>query len=75
MVGQTKLQSFVEANINTCAGFVLAVVVNWLVLPLFGYDVTWADSIGITLVFTVIGVARMYVIRRIFNWWHVGRLT
>ena len=75
MTGQSRLQSFVEANINTVAGFALAVVVNWVVMPWFGFDVTWGDALGITGVFTVVGVIRMYVIRRFFNWWQFGRVT
>jgi len=64
---QTRLSSFVEAWINVAIGFGINLVANLIVLPAFGYHVTLGDALGIGVVFTVISVARSYVIRRWFN--------
>lgn len=69
MKAQTKRDSLVEAVTVTLIGFVLAVVTNWYVLPWFGFAVSWSQSFWITVVFTVIGVIRIYLVRRAFNWY------
>lgn len=73
MSTQTKWLSFVEANVTGWIGFVLAIITNRYVLPWFGFDVSWMDSLWITIIFTVIGIGRMYVVRRAFNWYQDWR--
>lgn len=65
--GQTKKGSFVEAMISTTAGWLLNYTVNLAVLPLFGFNVTYAQAFYIGCIFTVISVVRSYVMRRVFN--------
>lgn len=60
--------SLVESFANVTVGFGIATLANWLVLPLFGYKVTLADSAGIGLIMTVISIIRSYVLRRAFEW-------
>lgn len=70
---QTWWGSIVEAKANIAIGFGVAMAANAVVLPAFGYPVTVADNLGITLVFTVISVVRQLVVRRFFNglkWGH-----
>lgn len=64
---QSKLDSLLEAFVNVFIGFSVATVSNFIVLPMFGYDVDAKDSILIAVVFTVISIVRSYVVRRIFN--------
>jgi len=59
--------SAVEAITNVVIGYLVSVAANILILPLFGYDVTIADSFVIGLAFTAISLARSYILRRIFN--------
>ncbi len=71
--GQTWWGSIVEAKTNIAIGCGVAFLANMVVLPAFGYPVTVADNLGITLVFTVISVVRQLVVRRFFNnlkWGH-----
>lgn len=68
VVSQTKLGSFVEAWVNVLIGFTINFVANMLILPLFGFtSLTLATNFLIGLIYTVISVARSYVIRRWFN--------
>jgi hypothetical protein len=66
-MSQTKLASFVESWANVAVGFGINYVANLTVLPLFGFNVTMVDALGIGLIFTVISIARSYVLRRWFN--------
>ncbi len=70
---QTKLGSFAEAWANIAVGFAINFTANLLILPLFGFDVTAGAAFGIGVIFTVISLARSYVLRRYFNglrWGH-----
>lgn len=64
---QTRLGSLIEASANIVIGFTINFCANLLVLPLFGFAVTAGQAFHIGLIFTVIALARMYVIRRYFN--------
>lgn len=64
---QTHLGSLVESLANIAVGFGINFTANMLVLPMFGFNVSASDALGIGLVFTAISLARGYVIRRWFN--------
>tara|TARA_B110000908_G_scaffold43937_1_gene53417 strand:+ start:569 stop:787 length:219 start_codon:yes stop_codon:yes gene_type:complete len=64
---QSKLNSAFEAIANVVIGYLVSVLANVLILPLFGYNVTIGDSFAIGLAFTVVSLARSYVLRRLFN--------
>jgi hypothetical protein len=64
---QSKRNSAFEAATNVIIGYLVSVLANVLILPLFGYNVTIGDSFAIGLAFTVVSLVRSYVLRRIFN--------
>lgn len=64
---QTKIGSLYEAVFNVLIGFAINFVANLYVLPLFGFNVTLTQNLAIGAIFTVISVARSYLIRRYFN--------
>jgi len=64
---QSKRNSAFEAGTNVAIGYLVSVLANVLILPLFGYNVTIGDSFAIGLAFTVVSLARSYVLRRLFN--------
>ena len=59
--------SLIEALINVTVGYLVAVLANYMVLPMFGYMVNIADSFYIGIVFMAIGITRSYLLRRLFN--------
>ena len=65
---QSRLMSAIEASTNVLIGYLVSVAANIIILPLFGYDVTVADSFAIGLAFTAVSLVRSYVLRRAFNW-------
>lgn len=66
-MSQSRLHSFIEAWANVLVGFLVGLISNIVVLPLFGYKVTLTDAFGMSVVFTVISIVRSYTIRRWFN--------
>ena len=64
---QSKKQSLIESLTSTTIGIIIGVVLNSTILPIFGYPVSWSDSLWISLIFTAVSVIRSYVVRRIFN--------
>ena len=65
---QSKIMSAVEAFTNVLIGYLVSVAANIVILPLFGYNVTVADSFAIGLAFTAVSLVRSYILRRVFNW-------
>ena len=65
---QSRLNSAFEAVTNVAIGYLVSVLANVLILPLFGYNVTIADSFAIGLAFTAVSLVRSYLLRRAFNW-------
>ena len=70
MVGvlmQSKKDSFIETLTSVFVGWLIGVILNLTILPLFDYNITVVNSLWVSLIFTVISVVRGYVIRRAFN--------
>lgn len=72
---QTKKGSAAEAVANTAVGWTINYTANMLVLPLFGFNVTYIQAFWIGVIFTVISLARSYVLRRWFNGLKFGNTT
>lgn len=72
-LSQTKLQSFLEANVSTAVGFGISWAVTPFVMGAFGYSVGAGTAFGITVVYTVISIIRGYLVRRFFNRMEVRR--
>ena len=65
---QSRLGSFIEAWVNVLIGFGINFIANMAILPAFGFtSLTLMLNLYIGLIYTVISVARSYVIRRWFN--------
>ena len=66
---QSRRNSAIEAFVNVAIGYLVSVLANILILPMFGYDVTLADSFAIGVAFTMVSLLRSYAVRRFFNFW------
>lgn len=65
---QSKADSFMEAVINVVIGTIIYTVVNYTILASFlGIPISVGQSLAISGIFTVVSVARSYIIRRLFN--------
>ena len=65
---QTKKRSFIESLTNVAVGCGVALGSQYLIFPIFGITgVTFGEHLGITAWFTVISIARSYILRRWFT--------
>jgi len=66
MEQQTKKGSLIEALVNTGIGFIITYVFGWIIYWAAGVPISNAKMGAVTLMFTVVSVARNYLIRRWF---------
>lgn len=64
---QSRLMSLVESLANVLVGYVVAVVTQMAVFPLFGLAVTVTENLLIGLIFTAVSIVRSYALRRGFE--------
>lgn len=64
---QSKLESLAEVTLNVTIGWVIALLTQLIVFPLFGINVTVGEQLSISVIFTAVSIIRSYVIRRWFN--------
>jgi hypothetical protein len=70
---QSKLMSFLETMLSTAIGFAVALLTQLFVFPLFGFNPPLHENLMITAIFTVVSIARQFVMRRIFEALHIRR--
>jgi hypothetical protein len=56
-----------EAGTNVALGFVLALITQGIVYPLFGISTTFATDSAIAVIFTLVSLLRSYLVRRAFE--------
>ncbi len=66
-MAQTKKGSLIESISNVIIGYTVALLSQLLIFPMFDIHVPITDNLAIGAWFTVISLARSYVIRRWFN--------
>ena len=64
---QSRFMSLVESVANVFLGYGLAVMTQILIFPIFGLHTTLAQNLKMGAVFTVVSVARSYLLRRLFD--------
>lgn len=64
---QSKVESLVEACVNTLIGMTLAFALNIFLLSANGIVATPAQNLSLVLGHTVLSVVRSYVLRRFFT--------
>lgn len=69
---QTKIESLLEALLNTAVGFITSLLTWRVVSYLLGMEHSWTQNLLITGIFTVVSIARSYLVRR---WCHGRSLT
>lgn len=61
----------IETCINVAIGYGVALASQVLIFPLFGIHIPLSSNLMIGAFFTVISIARGYLVRRLFN--HIHR--
>jgi len=62
-----KWNNLLESVIDVGSGFILAILIQLLIFPLFGLHPTILDTLGIALIFTVVSVTRSWLWRCYFR--------
>lgn len=64
---QTRFHSLVEIGTSTTIGYMVAVLSQMVIFPLFNVYVSFGENFIIAAWFTVISLIRGYMVRRWFN--------
>ena len=64
---QSRLMSLVEAITNVIVGYGVAVVTQILIFPIFGLQTTLGQNLAMGAVFTIVSLARSFLLRRLFE--------
>jgi hypothetical protein len=64
---QSRVMSLNEAITNVIVGFVLALLTQIALFPLFGLVVSAADNVLIGIIFTAVSIVRSFTLRRVFE--------
>lgn len=66
-VGQSRAASALESCANVLIGYAIAVAAQLVIFPWFGVHLPLGDNMLIGAAFTIVSLARSYVLRRLFN--------
>jgi len=67
---QTRKQSAIEAVMNIAVGFIINMLANFAIFPVFGWDISLQQNLLIGVFYTLVSFARSYMLRRFYNWRH-----
>lgn len=71
---QSRLMSMLEISVSTAVGFGLSMFLQWLILPaLVGVPIPLQANFGFAAVMTVASLARGFILRRVFEAFHIRR--
>ena len=58
--------SLIETLTSIAIGFVVSVLVTYIVFPFYNLPISFSDNLEITAIFTVTSIIRSYCVRRFF---------
>ncbi len=64
---QSRIMSLIESVANVIVGYGAAVASQILIFSVFGLQTTLAQNLKMGAVFTIVSIARSYVLRRLFE--------
>lgn len=64
---QTRRASLVETLLNTTLGYGVGLAAQIIIFPWFGINIPLSSNIAIGAVFTLVSIARGFVLRRLFE--------
>ena len=64
---QSRTMSLLEAVTNVVVGFLLALLTQVTIFPMFGLVVSVADNLVIGSIFTAVSIVRSFALRRLFE--------
>ncbi len=69
--GQTRKMSLLESSVSVVAGYVLTVLIQYWIYPLFGIFVPADKALLISVIIVFAAFVKNFGVRRLFNALHV----
>jgi len=69
--GQSTKMSLVESVVSVCSGYILTVLIQLWVYPMFGIDIPSQAAMVISVIVVFAAFAKNFTVRRVFNYLHV----
>ena len=69
--GQNRKMSFIESTVSVIAGYILTVLIQYLLYPLFGVTVPPTEALIISLIIVFAAFLKNFTVRRFFNLLHI----
>lgn len=66
-MNQSKIESLLETVSNTAIGFILSLILQIFIFPLYSINVPISTNVWLVFWFTILSVGRGYIVRRFFN--------
>ncbi len=63
---QSRTHSALEAIANVALGWLLAILTQLLVFPVYCLSITFSQNLQIGIIFTFVSLVRSYMLRRVF---------
>jgi NhaP-type Na+/H+ or K+/H+ antiporter len=64
---QSRKTTLIESIVDIGVGFIISLIIQEIVFYCFSIKSTFIDKIKINIIFCIIGLARTYLIRRLFR--------
>lgn len=65
---QSRIDSVMEVVTNTAIGLIISTIANHFVIPaVLGVAMSVGQNVMLSIIFTIISIARGYLLRRAFN--------
>lgn len=68
---QSKKHSLLEAILNTFSGFLVTMLAQEIIYPIYGLQTSFSTNFQIAFLFTFLSITRSYLWRRLFNHLHM----
>lgn len=64
---QSKKMSLIETVFSVIIGYIISIIAQMIIFPLFDINISFSENLAIGLFFTVVSIIRGYYVRRFFN--------
>lgn len=65
--GQSKKMSMIESLVSVIAGYIITVLIQYWIYPLFGISIPAKEALLISLIIVLAAFAKNFSVRRFFN--------
>ncbi|PCH59648.1 MAG: hypothetical protein COC05_06445 [Gammaproteobacteria bacterium] len=72
--GQSRRMSMLETVVCVIAGYILTVLMQYFLYPLFGIIVPAKEALLISMFIVIIAFVKNFAVRRLFNAVHVKKI-